>query len=117
MNVQCSRPAICSYIFLKLQVLLAWFKKSTTSDFTIQDLIREIKTWFTEGYLYDEVWEKLGERVDPEVLPSDAEVKAMIKKRRHKRISSSFRQAVGHPITRNVLTVLVAITIGCCEFH
>ena len=94
---------------------MAWFKKSTTPDFTVQDLIREIKTWFSEGYLYDDVWETLRERVDPEVLPSDAEVKAMSMKRRIRRMSSNLRQAVGHPVTWAV--VLLAIAVSCCEFH
>ena len=41
-------------------MLLAWFEKSTTLDFTVQDLITEMKTWFTEGFLYDDVWETEG---------------------------------------------------------
>ena len=97
-------------------MLLAWFEKSTTSDFTVQDLINKMKTWFTEGYLYDDVWETLKNRVEHDLLPSRADVKNMITRRRKKLVSSK----LGYFITCTVLAVLfaiVAITVGYCEFH
>ena len=101
---------------LELQVLLAWFNESTRPDYTVRDLIDEMKTWFTEGYLYDDVWEALRERVEQEVLPSDAEVRNLITKRRSKRMAS-LRHAVRHPVTWAVLVVLVAITLSWGELH
>ena len=98
-------------------MLLAWFNESTSPDFTVRDLIDEMKNWFTEGFLYDDVWETLRERVDPDVLPSNADVKAMLMKRRNRAMFSILRQAVRHPVTWVVLTVLVAITISWCEFY
>ena len=98
-------------------MLLAWFNKSTTSDFTVQDLITEIKTWFTEGYLYDDVWEALREKVVNEVLPSAVDVKNMIRKRRKKRASSVLRKAVRHPITFVLLVTLFVIDISYCKFN
>ena len=98
-------------------MLLAWFEKSTTSDFTVQDLINKMKTWFSEGYLYDDVWETLRETIDKDLLPSKADVKNMTKEGQNKRMSSGFRQAVRHPVTWAVLVVLIAIAVSLGELH
>ena len=74
-----------------------------------------MKTWFTEGYLHDEVWETLRETIDKDLLPSKADVKNMVTRRRKKRESSK----LGHFITWGLfaVVVLVAITVSYCEFH
>ena len=94
-------------------MLLSWFEKSTTSDFTVQDLIEEIKTWFTEGFLYDDVWATLREKVNNDVLPTDAEIKKMKRKICQKH---ALQWTVKNPVTRAIAMVVVAFVIYC-KYH
>ena len=92
---------------------MAWFNESTTPDYTVRDLIDEMKTWFSEGFLYDDIWEALRKKVDNDLLLSEVDIKSINPKRRNKHMSSK----LGHLITCAVLAVVVAVTVSFYKFH
>ena len=51
------------------QVLQSWLQ-SLPDDYTVKDLINEVKDWIEEGYVESTIWKRLQNCVAPDVLPT-----------------------------------------------
>ena len=65
------------------QVLQSWLQ-SLPDDYSVKDLINEIKDWIEEGYVESTIWKRLQNSVTPGVLPTFSETH-----RKRKRSESS----------------------------
>ena len=73
---------------------------------TVRDLIAEIKNWYREGFLHDSVWKELARYIEPDLLPTEAEISRMKR-------AVTIRNSISGKwlLTTTVLILLVAWTM------